>query len=155
MICLNCGLCCIQFDVVIISPDYAREGIIFKKLPEDAFIIKRGRTPCPHLYWEVEESRCMIHNYSWYEQTPCYDFTQVESKSSDFCRIGQYSIKTDGPEHWRLYSEIIHNEVLSPKELTESFSASIRKGLKNAKDTTRQILPPEALRQMSGGITRG
>ena len=103
MRCLNCGLCCIQFDVVIVNPKYASEGIVFEELPEYGLIIKPGNSPCPHLYWEGDESRCMVHNYTWYKRTPCYDFSQIESSPKDFCRLGEYSIKTDGHDYWRKY----------------------------------------------------
>lgn len=149
MICLHCGQCCVQFDVVIINPKHAREGIVFEDLPEDGFIIKPGNTPCPHLYWDSDESRCMVHNYTWYKKTPCYDFTQVESKPSMLCRLGVYSIKTDGPEHWRLYTERVREQVLSPERITETFSASIRKEIKNGRpEPSRQIFQPDELRQM-------
>jgi len=51
------------------------------------------RKQCPHLrgdrpgeYW------CYCHNKPWYNQTPCYEYSQIERNNS-LCRTGAYFMK--------------------------------------------------------------
>ena len=49
-------------------------------------------TPCKHLRGDNPgEYSCALHDYPWYKETPCYNFTQI-GKESDECRTGRYMI---------------------------------------------------------------
>lgn len=154
MICLNCGLCCIQFDVVIISPEYAREGLDVEDGPtmEKACIIKKGRDVCPHLFWDGDQSRCMIHHYSWYETTPCYAYGQIESNPRQFCRSGVWSIQKLGIDYWKKEHEKFNKTVKTPEQIKDEFD-QIKEESENAR--SKLILLSEELRQMSGRTRRG
>jgi len=53
---------------------------------------------CQHLRGNKPgEYFCIIHNESWYDQTPCYQFTQVERDSDTECRLGKYFLSKDKP----------------------------------------------------------
>jgi len=153
LICLDCGLCCIQFDVVIISPDYAREGLDVEDFStmKKAAIIKKGRNPCPHLYWEGDQSRCMVHHYSWYDTTPCYHYGQIESDPRQFCRSGAWSIWNLGITYWKDEHQKFNDNVKTPEQIKDQFS-KIKENSENARSTL--ILQSKNLRQMPGG-TRG
>ncbi len=92
MICVNCGMCCVDYDVIIINPKaISKDGNV--NLNDDKSYIHKGSgKACPHLYWDDEKSQCHIHNYEWYKKTPCYDFGQIESSKDDICRIGYYLV---------------------------------------------------------------
>jgi hypothetical protein len=112
LICNHCGLCCIDYEVVIISPEWAKKEIIIDhNLPEEAFIHKKSGNPCPHLYWEDEESRCKIHNMPWYKDTPCYQFGQIESSPDCICRLGEY-IWSKKPGYYKRYCDEFTKNVL-------------------------------------------
>lgn len=44
---------------------------------------------CPHLLGDKPGNySCAVHNYDWYSQTPCAEFTQIERSKDDMCRLG-------------------------------------------------------------------
>jgi len=83
VICLRCGYCCIRYDVIIVdNPDL---GIVDGNL-----IHKPGDERCKHLRGDKPgEYSCAVHEYPWYKETPCFQFTQIEAENSA-CRVGQY-----------------------------------------------------------------
>lgn len=86
MRCLRCGYCCKELSVVIVVDPLL--GVREDNLR--SIDLKKER--CPHLRGDkVGEYSCAIHEYSWYEETPCYSYGQVERGDSD-CRIGRYLI---------------------------------------------------------------
>ncbi len=83
MNCLRCGYCCKTYSVMIV--DDPEKGI-----REDNIIHHKGDGPCKHLKQDKDGKYfCSVHNYSWYEETPCFDFGQIEQKNSN-CRMGEY-----------------------------------------------------------------
>ncbi len=91
MICVHCGLCCYDFPVVIIQNKFIDfEGEDANDLPQEAFAIKSGNTPCPYLEWEGDNSKCAVHDKPWYPTTPCYDFGQIEDHPDTICRLGAH-----------------------------------------------------------------
>jgi len=85
MICLRCGYCCQNCCVVIV--DDPTKGI-----EEDNLIVHEGHnTPCKHLNGDkLGEYSCAIHNEPWYNETPCYKYSQIEQDDKDECRMGRY-----------------------------------------------------------------
>lgn len=84
IICLKCGHCCIHLDVVIVSPKYIDYDLDFSVNDViDYLEIKRGGNRCPHL---SESNECKIHSKSWYNLTPCYQYTQIPDNTE--CRRG-------------------------------------------------------------------
>jgi len=85
MKCLRCGHCCKNYAVVIV--DDPEKGI-----SEGNLIVHKGDgTPCKHLRGdEPGKHSCAIHHYPWFAETPCGQFTQVESSPNDNCRLGQF-----------------------------------------------------------------
>jgi len=82
MKCLRCGYCCTHYLVPIIKDP--KLGPV-----EDNIIIQTGEGPCMHLRGDKPGNySCAIHHYSWFKDTPCAEFTQVEEKNSE-CRIGK------------------------------------------------------------------
>jgi hypothetical protein len=70
-------------DVIIV--DDPSKGIITSNLIHKATGVK-----CQHLVGEnLGSYSCSIHNESWYKRTPCFHFSQTETKNSP-CRLGQY-----------------------------------------------------------------
>lgn len=130
MICTNCGLCCIDYMVVIIKPEYLCDTIQeFEKLDQEAFMGKDSGNPCTYLYWEDGKSRCKIHNYEWYKLTPCYDFTQIEESADCLCRLGEY-IDKNQPGYYEQYHNEFQNNYLSPDEFQKKMNISL-KDIKN------------------------
>lgn len=83
MKCLHCGYCCIQYSAIIV--DNPKLGIILSNLSPKISGVK-----CKHLQGESPGNyKCAIHHYSWYKDTPCAEFTQVEYNDSN-CRMGEY-----------------------------------------------------------------
>lgn len=115
MICLNCGMCCIDYLVVIVKPESATEDFDITNASEDDFIGKKSHDPCPHLYWEEGKSRCKIHHFSWYKDTPCFQFGQIESSPKNVCRIGEYMLRTR-PGYYEKYCNEFRKTYLSPNE---------------------------------------
>ena len=98
MVCLRCGHCCQQYDVVIIRPEFANEKFKMSSVEsyEDAekvSMVKEGGDPCPHFEQEENETRCKVHHYKWYKDTPCFSYGQIESKVTDNCRMGEYLLR--------------------------------------------------------------
>jgi len=86
MKCLRCGHCCINYLVVVV--DNPEEG--FK---ENNLIVNKGDRPCKHLLGNSPgEYKCAVHHKEWYKDTPCFEFTQIESKDSP-CRLGEEVVK--------------------------------------------------------------
>jgi len=86
MICLRSGYCCIQLEVIIV--DNPELGLTYENLKT-----KHTGDKCQHLIGnEAGHYSCAIHNYPWYKETPCYQYTQVEHKNSN-CRMGEFILK--------------------------------------------------------------
>ncbi len=81
MICLRCGYCCIHYEVIIVNDPAL--GI-----REDNLVPKHTGDRCPHLRGnEKGKFSCALHGYRYYRRTPCYEYTQIEHKSTP-CRWG-------------------------------------------------------------------
>ena len=124
MICVHCGLCCYDYMVVIVAPSHIDfDGKNANDIgEEDGFIAKHSNTPCPHLEWEGDYSRCAIHDKPWYPSTPCFQFGQIESDPKCVCRIGEWILekrKTDNRFNYRLKCETF----IEPKTAEELNSA--------------------------------
>ena len=87
MKCLRCGYCCVEYDVVIVDdPEIGPEAENLKYKPSG--------TRCQHLRGDaIGQYSCAIHDYPWYEETPCYGHGQVEQSPDDPCRIGEYMMR--------------------------------------------------------------
>lgn len=85
MKCLRCGHCCIKYAVVIVDdPELG---------PVDGNLIARTGLdgPCQHLRGDKPgEYSCAIHHYDWFPDTPCGQFTQMETHPDTPCRMGEY-----------------------------------------------------------------
>ena len=108
-ICTNCGMCCIDYDVIIIDPNRVSENIDLTDT--SIYIHKPSFQVCPHLYWEDDESRCKIHHYSWYKKTPCFQFTQI---GGPMCRLGEYFDNKFGKGYYKKQYE---NNTRNPSKL--------------------------------------
>src|SRR4030042_3198251 len=86
MICLRCGYCCKFYMVSIIDdPD--------KGISENNLLCYMGDSKCKHLRGDkIGEYACAIHDKEWYNETPCFQYGQIEENSNDFCRTGTYII---------------------------------------------------------------
>ena len=104
MICLHCGYCCVQHDVVIIHPTYINEINTEDDIDRHMLMHKPGQIACPHLY-ESDDNKllCQIHDKPWYNSTPCAKHTQIERENTE-CRIGRYII--DNSENNKLFHMI-------------------------------------------------
>ena len=90
MICLNCGFCCVKYDVIIVSPTVSyNPNLILRELDIKYFIHKPCDKICPHLYLDNNIYKCKLHEYNWYKETPCHDYSQVEYNKNCFCRTGK------------------------------------------------------------------
>lgn len=89
MQCLRCGYCCCFLDVIIISSSALQKTGEVDFTNETNFQHKPCDKECPHLKWDNENAVCIIHSCSWFEETPCHEYGQIESKDSP-CRMGQY-----------------------------------------------------------------
>lgn len=85
MICLRSGYCCVHLDVMIV--DNPTKGI-----SEDNIVHKPSGVKCKHLKFNGTKAECSIHDEEWYNETPCYEYTQIEVENSN-CRLGEYWIK--------------------------------------------------------------
>jgi hypothetical protein len=77
MICLRCGQCCRQLDILIVNP---RSILIDGRLdPKDleAMILKPAGESCTHLTFESKLAVCSIHHLPCYQGTPCQRFEQI------------------------------------------------------------------------------
>jgi len=82
MICLRCGYCCKKYAVVIVdNPD--------KGICESNLICYMGDSQCKHLRGDKPgEYSCAVHDRPWYEETPCFEFGQIEKDPGFPCRVG-------------------------------------------------------------------
>ena len=84
MICLHCGHCCKNYCVVIISDpnkNYIENNLEYHE---------GNNVSCKHLLGDkIGKYNCAIHDHKLYNQTPCYDFTQIEHSNTE-CRTGRY-----------------------------------------------------------------
>ena len=81
MICLRCGYCCKALTVIIV--DDPEKGIV-----EGNLIEKECGTRCKHLLGEIpDQFSCAIHDYPWYDETPCNQYIQIE-RGNQPCRMG-------------------------------------------------------------------
>lgn len=86
MICLRCGYCCINYDVIIV--DKPELGIKTSNLKHKPSGIK-----CQHLIGDIPgQYSCAIHDQPWYEETPCFQHGQIETGNTE-CRMGVYQLK--------------------------------------------------------------
>lgn len=86
MKCLRCGYCCIHLEVIIV--DDPKLGVV-----ENNLISKHTGDRCKHMRGDKPgEYSCAIHNEPWYEESPCFQFTQVEARNSN-CRLGENTLK--------------------------------------------------------------
>jgi len=87
MICLRCGYCCHKLSVMIINDP--RIGV-----SEGNIIFHEGNGErCKHLIGNrIGDFSCVLHEYMWYQETPCYQYSQIEQKNS-YCRIGKAILK--------------------------------------------------------------
>ena len=84
MRCLRCGYCCHNYMVVIV--DDPALGI-----SDDNLVCHEGDGPCKHLRGDKPgEYSCVLHDYSWYKETPCYAHGQLEKSGDDVCRMGEF-----------------------------------------------------------------
>ncbi len=68
MVCVKCGYCCHKYAVVII--DDPEKGLV-----EENLIIHKGDGPCKHLRGDKPgEYSCAVHDYPWYNRTPCFSY---------------------------------------------------------------------------------
>jgi hypothetical protein len=87
MICLRCGHCCIHYEVIIVAdPDQEPgPGNLAEKHTGDR---------CPHLTGDVcGEYACAIHDRAWYDETPCWQYGQIERSIDTPCRTGVHLLK--------------------------------------------------------------
>lgn len=98
MICLRCGYCCIMYDVIIINPDKIKVGLNFED--ESIYMHKPTGFKCPHLSFIDGKAHCRIHHFSWFKDTPCAQFTQVESRETN-CRVGEHMLNEKNIEIYR------------------------------------------------------
>ena len=84
MRCLRCGYCCHEYAVIIVDePD--------SPISENNLTAHLGDGPCKHLEGNKPgEYKCLVHDKSWYKETPCYSHGQIEQSPTDDCRIGRY-----------------------------------------------------------------
>jgi len=89
MICLRCGYCCKNCMVIVVDdPD---KGIVKGNLIPCNFSKK---TSCKHLTGTIPgEFSCAVHHYSWYKDTPCFAYGQIESSPTENCRMGKYILE--------------------------------------------------------------
>ena len=89
MICLRCGRCCKELCVAIVD-DPA------KGPAEDNLLMHEGGgVPCKHLKGDQPgEYSCALHDEEWYEETPCFQHTQVGRDDAP-CRMGVHTMKKE------------------------------------------------------------
>jgi hypothetical protein len=88
MICLRCGHCCIEYEVIIIKD-------INKNLSTNNLEPKHSGIKCKYLNGDKPgEYRCSIHDHPKFKKTPCFQFSQIEASRDSLCRIGSYLTKS-------------------------------------------------------------
>ena len=81
MKCLRCGNCCKTLLSVVV--DDPTKGIV------DGNLIVNESTQCKHLKGgKPGEYSCVVHEESWFVDTPCFDFGQIERSLDTPCRTG-------------------------------------------------------------------
>lgn len=89
MQCLRSGFCCVYLSVVIVIDP--KKGI-----NSDNIRVKETGEICPHLKGSGPgDYFCNIHDYDWFVNTPCGEFTQIEDKDSP-CRLGTARLRMIG-----------------------------------------------------------
>lgn len=89
MICCRCGYCCINYDVVIVKDPSLGINLLNMEY-------KGSRNKCLHLLGNKPgDYSCAIHSHTWYKETPCFDFGQIERNPNTECRMGRYILKGD------------------------------------------------------------
>ena len=54
--------------------------------------------PCKHLQGDKPgEYSCALHDYPWYDETPCFSHGQIERGNTN-CRMGEWILKHAGIE---------------------------------------------------------
>ena len=101
MICLRCGYCCINYDVII-----PKKGVL--RIPKNPSIKdgdkyvewKKSGVPCPHLTFKGKKANCAIHNLKVYKDCPCDRHGQIEAKKTNVCRMGEF-VLSKGDDQWK------------------------------------------------------
>jgi len=106
MKCLRSGWCCIWLDVIIICPESATEDFVVDEGKDEDFMHKESGKMCPHLQFNDNEAFCSVHNMPWYEDTPCYKYTQIERSEKSPCRMGEHLKKRGRDSRESLLKEI-------------------------------------------------
>lgn len=89
MKCLRCGHCCLTMLIIVVKDP---EKVTTTRPVEDNLLALDGTKKCPHLQGAGPgQYSCAIHEYPWFEETPCGQFTQVERTNSP-CRLGTYKL---------------------------------------------------------------
>ena len=89
MICLRCGLCCVNLNIAIINPTSIQpDGTVNPDEP-DSIILKPAGQKCPHLVYNEDKAVCIIHHLACYRGTSCEQFEQF-GPESDVCVMGGY-----------------------------------------------------------------
>ena len=93
MICLRCGYCCINSDVIIV-----KKGVM--EIPGDVPVDeldkylehKPSGVACPYLSFEGTVASCEIHDLEVYKDSPCDRHGQIEGKGAK-CRMGRFVLE--------------------------------------------------------------
>lgn len=92
MVCLRCGYCCINYDVIIV--DDPAKGPAEGNLKH-----KPSRQRCQHLLGDgLGNYSCAIHDEPWYPETPCFRHGQIEKSADTPCRMGAYLLQKQEAE---------------------------------------------------------
>jgi hypothetical protein len=82
MKCLRCGQCCIEYGAVVMQDPAL--GIV-----KGNAVFKPSGEKCFHLTENANgEYSCAIHDETFYQQTPCFDFGQAEPVDA-VCKMGE------------------------------------------------------------------
>ena len=91
MICLRCGYCCLQYDVIIVDDPSIGIPEDSTDLDHDNLKHKPCGERCQHLEGDVPGAlSCGIHGCSWYKGTPCDRHGQWERSLDTPCRLGKH-----------------------------------------------------------------
>jgi len=73
--------------IIVKDPD---KGIV-----DDNLMSHKGDgVSCPHLRGnKAGEYSCGIHDRNWYDETPCYDYGQIEASPECHCRTGDFMME--------------------------------------------------------------
>jgi hypothetical protein len=89
VICLRCGYCCVNLDVMIVnSESILPDGTLDPRHPEP-LVSKPQGTNCPHLEFVEGKATCKVHSLPCYRETPCDQFEQFGC-ADDICVLGSY-----------------------------------------------------------------